>query len=70
LASADILGDVIEEMHEEEMLRLNFKDLEEVLGIPISLRRSKCALLSLLTLQNGLLIQKNKEKKEWTDYKM
>lgn len=70
MASADILGDVIEEMSEEDVLKLNFKDLEEVLGIPISLRRSKCALLSLLTLQNGLLVKKGESKKEWTDYKI
>lgn len=68
MASADIMGDMIEEMTEEEILKLNFKDIEEVLGIPISLRRSKCALLSLLTLQNGLLIKGGKDKKEWTDY--
>ena len=52
----------------EERIREVADRAEEILGIPISLRRSKCALLPLLALQNGILIRLGKEKKEWTNY--
>lgn len=70
MASADLLGDVMEDMSEEEVLKLDFEGLKEVLGIPISLRRSKCALLPLLAVQNGILEHQGKSKKEWTGYQL
>jgi len=55
MAAADMLGDLIMNMKREEALKLTKEDIYEMLGIEISLRRSKCALLSLLAVQNGLL---------------
>lgn len=54
MAAADMLGDLIVGMTKEEVLKLTEKDIYEMLGIEISLRRRKCALLSLFATQNGL----------------
>jgi len=55
MAAADMLGDLIEGMTKEEVLKLTKENIYEMLGIEISLRRSKCALLALLAVQNALL---------------
>lgn len=68
MASADMLGDVIDGLNTEEVLTLSKKELYEVLGIEISVRRSKCALLPLLAIQNGLLKHEGKEKRTWGEY--
>lgn len=67
-SSADMLGDLIADIPLEDVLRLTKKDIYEMLGIEISLRRSKCALLGLLSLQNGILLHKKKDKRLWADY--
>ncbi len=64
MASADMLGDLIEGMTKEEVLKLTKEEIYEMLGIEISIRRSKCALLPLLALQNAL----SSEPKSWSDY--
>lgn len=64
MASADMLGDLIKGMTKEEILKLTKEDIYEILGIEISLRRSKCALLSLLALQSAL----SGEPRDWTYY--
>jgi nitrogen fixation protein NifU and related proteins len=55
MAAADMLGDLIVGMTKEEVQKLTKDDIYEMLGIEISLRRSKCALLGLLAVQTGLL---------------
>jgi len=64
MASADMLGDLVEGMTKEEVLKLTKEEIYEMLGIEISIRRSKCALLPLLALQNAL----SSEPKSWSDY--
>ena len=54
MASADMLGDLIVGLTADEALHLTKEDIYEMLGIEISLRRSKCALLSLIAVKNGL----------------
>ncbi len=68
MASADMLGDLTEDMDENEILKIAKADVFEMLGIDISLRRSKCALLALLALQNGILEKRGEKLKTWTDY--
>jgi nitrogen fixation NifU-like protein len=68
MAAADMLGDLVENMTEEEALNLGKEEIYEMLGIEISVRRSKCALLSLLVLQNSLLIHQKKELVTWSEY--
>lgn len=64
MASADMLGDLIEGMTKKEALDLTKEEIYEMLGIEISVRRSKCALLALLALQNSLL----SEPRGWRNY--
>lgn len=64
MASADMLGDLAEGMTKEEVLNITKEEVYEMLGIEISIRRSKCALLALLALQNALL----GDPRSWSDY--
>lgn len=58
-ASADILGDLIVGRTLDDILHMEKDELLEALGIDISERRMKCALLSLKALQDAI----NKSKK-------
>ena len=64
MASADMIGDLAEGMSKEEILKLTKEEIYEMLGIEISMRRSKCALLPLLALQNAF----PEEARTWSDY--
>ncbi|MBU0706196.1 iron-sulfur cluster assembly scaffold protein [Patescibacteria group bacterium] len=55
MASADMLGDLATGLTKKEILKLTKEEIYKMLGIEISVRRSKCALLSLLALQNALI---------------
>lgn len=68
MASADMLGDLVDKMEKDEVLDLTKEDVYKMLGIEISLRRSKCALLPLLALQNGILKRRRQEPKSWADF--
>ncbi len=70
MAAADLLGDLLEGITGDEALALDFKDIQELLGIPIGLRRSKCALLPLLAVQNGILTKEGGKAKEWAEYRI
>ena len=61
MAAADILGDLIVGMDIDEVLNMTKKELFEALGIEISLRRSKCALLGLVTIKNAILKYKGED---------
>ncbi len=54
-ASADILGDLIVGMTLDEVLNFTKDELFEALGIEISERRAKCALLALEAVQHAIL---------------
>lgn len=53
-ASASLLTDKIKNMDIQEVKNLNKEDILEMLHIPISSGRLKCALLSLDTLRGAL----------------
>jgi len=55
-ASASMLTEQIKGKRIEEIEKLTKEDILEMLGIPISPVRLKCALLSLDTLKNSVLI--------------
>ena len=55
-ASASMLTEQIKGKGTEELKKLSKDDIVEMLGIPISPVRLKCALLSLDTLKNSILI--------------
>lgn len=67
-ASVSILGEEVIGKTLTQILKLDFNDIKQYLGVPISERRSKCALLGLLTIQNAILKQQGKEIKQWHDY--
>lgn len=54
MAAADMMGDLIDGLTKEKILKLSKEDIYEMLGIEISLRRSKCALLALKAIQKIL----------------
>jgi nitrogen fixation NifU-like protein len=53
-ASASMLSELIEGKTVEEVVALGKNDVLDVLGIPISPARTKCAFLSLRVLHRGL----------------
>ena len=57
-AAADILGDLIIGQTLKDILNMSKEELFEALGIEISLRRSKCALLCLVAIKNAILKHK------------
>ena len=67
-ASVSMLGELVKGKTETEILAMTFQDLQQQLGIDVSERRTKCALLGLLTVQNAILQKQNKEPKKWSDY--
>jgi len=67
-AATDMLGDLTQNMNIEEIRTLSKEEIYEMLGIEISIRRSKCALLSLLALQNALLKNQNTPSRSWSAY--
>lgn len=68
MASADILGDLVSGEPTQHARELSKDALYEALGIEISVRRSKCALLPLLALHNALLKSEGKPLQSWMDY--
>ncbi len=51
----------------DDVLKMDSKDIYEMLGVPIGPRRIKCALLCLHTLKNAILKYKNEKPKSWLD---
>ncbi|OLS21400.1 MAG: NifU-like protein [Candidatus Heimdallarchaeota archaeon LC_2] len=54
-ASVSMLTDLIEGMTLDELKQLTNEDIEEMLGIPLSPVRLKCAILGLKVLEGGII---------------
>lgn len=54
MASASMLGEKIVGVGLEEARKIDFEEIETMLGVPLSSERKKCAYLSLVTLKNML----------------
>jgi len=67
-AAISILGEQIIGKSLSLILKLNFDDVKKYLGVSVSERRAKCALLGLITVQNAILKSKGKKLKKWNDY--
>jgi len=64
VASASMLSEEIKGKNIDELKKLTKEKILEMLGIPISPVRLKCALLSLDTLKNSILIFEKYVRKE------
>lgn len=54
-ASASLLTELIEDMSLDELKNITNEDIKEMLGIPLSPIRLKCAILSLKVLEGGII---------------
>lgn len=66
-AAMSILSDEVIGMKVSEVLELTQEDIEGMLGVPITYRRAKCAILGLLTTKNAILKDQKKELLSYTD---
>ncbi|MBI4117893.1 MAG: iron-sulfur cluster assembly scaffold protein [Parcubacteria group bacterium] len=66
-AAMSILSEEAVGMKKKEVLGLALMDMKDMLGIPLTERRTKCALLGLLTLQNAILKYERKALRHWFD---
>lgn len=69
-AAMSILGEAIINKEVNEALALDFDNVKNMLGVPVSERRSQCALLGLLTVQNAILKKQNRPLRGWSDYRI
>lgn len=51
----------------EEVMKLSAQDINDMLGVPISTRRIKCALLCLHAVKNGTLLYKGEKEQSWSE---
>lgn len=54
LATADILADELKSMKTEDVIKMDWEDLTEILGITLTSSRIKCALLSLNAIKKAI----------------
>ncbi len=54
-AAVSMMTDLIEDMSLEELKQLTNEDIKEMLGIPLSPVRLKCAILGLKVLEGGII---------------
>lgn len=66
-ASMSLLSEKVKGMKLEEIEKLDREFVIDLLHIPISERRIRCALLSLLTLKNAVSEYLGKERVKWSD---
>jgi len=66
-AAMSLLSERLVGMNIETAAQLHKKDVLELLGIPVSTRRMKCALLCLHTLKNALHIAEGGKTQNWLD---
>lgn len=67
MASMSIMSDAIKGKTVDQIMALTETDVVEMLGIPVTVRRRKCALLGLLTVKNAILKKQNKPLIKWLD---
>ena len=66
-AAMSILAEEIVGMAVEEVLQLQTADVRDMMGIDITARRMKCAVLGLLAVQNALLVLGGSGSKSFAD---
>jgi len=66
-AAISILTDYVKQKSVDEILALTDTEIKEMLGVPISYRREKCALLGLLAIKNAILTWQGQQVLQWYD---
>jgi len=66
-AAMSILSDELLDMNLDEVIALENQDILDMLGVEITPRRTKCALLSLLTLRNAFIDMRGGEPLKFVD---
>jgi nitrogen fixation NifU-like protein len=66
-ASMSLLAEKVVGRPVEELLALKKPDVLELLGVPVSERRMKCALLGLHALQNALRLEQGISVRSWAE---
>ena len=64
-AAMSMLIEELEDLRIDDVFALSKQDIFDLLGVPISLRRTKCALLCLHTVKNALHKVCNEEVQGW-----
>lgn len=54
-AGISILSEKLLGKNKQDILKYDFEYIKKIFGVPISERRSKCALIGLLAIQNAIL---------------
>ena len=67
-AAISILSELIIGKTVAAVLAFTFYDLQQILGIVVSQRRKKCAILGLLAVQNAILTQQERPLRQWSDF--
>lgn len=66
-AGMSLLAEKVVGRRVEELLTFKKPDVLELLGVPVSERRMKCALLGLHALQNALRLQQGLPVRSWAE---
>ncbi len=66
-AAMSLLSEELVGMKKSDVYSLKETDIHDMLGIPVTARRRKCALLSLLTTQNALRQNDGEKLEKWMD---
>lgn len=66
-AAMSMLAEELENKTLSDAASLQSQDIYDLLGVPISPRRLKCALLGLHTLKNSLHILKGEKMQNWSE---
>ena len=66
-AAISILSEHVKRKNISVILKLGSKEMQKLLGVEITQRRIKCALLGLLSLQNAILEYQKKPLSSWAN---
>ena len=67
-AAISLLSEHIKGKNISVILKLGSKEMQDLLGVEVTQRRMKCALLGLLSVQNAILGHQKKLFRSWADF--
>ncbi len=66
-AAISILSEYVKGKNIDDVLELGSEEMQKLLGVEITQRRMRCALLGLLSVQNAILVFQKKSFRSWAD---